>query len=174
MSDLKQLMERHPKLFRGEPPRVASDLSPGWFPLVDQLCMDLESILGDRAEAFVVDQVKEKFGGLRFYWSMRGDKPTIEVDVAGAKASPPGEAPSADGYVESVSDTPLGMRISIRPDDDLSAAIAKRIRRAEEESFATCQVCGAPGELRREGWLYTACDAHHAQRAARKGQGGDE
>jgi len=161
---LSDLIARHPALFRGEPPRVASDLARGWFALVDALCTDLEAILGDRAEAFVVDQVKEKFGGLRFYWSMRGAKNTIEVDVAGAKASAPGEAPSADGYVERVSDTPMGFRVSIRPDDELSAAIAARILQAEEESFATCQMCGAPGELRREGWLYTACAAHHAQR----------
>lgn len=161
MSDLNRLMERHPALFHGEPPRVMSDLSSGWFALVDQLCADLEAILGDRGEDFVVDQVKQKFGGLRFYWSLRGRPQTIEVDVGGAKSAP-GEAAAADGYVERFSPTPMGFRISLRPDDELSAAIAARIQRAEEQSFETCEECGAPGALRvrSSGWLYTACSEH--------------
>jgi hypothetical protein len=158
---LARLMERHPKLFHGEPPRVMSDLSPGWFALVDQLCSDLEAILGERCDDFVVDQVKEKFGGLRFYWSLRGAKPTIEMDVGGAKSAP-GEAAAADGYVERFTNTPMGLRVSIRPDDALSAAIAARIQQAEEASFTACEECGQPGVLlvKPSGWLYTACQQH--------------
>ena len=34
------------------------------------------------------------------------------------------------------------------------------IRIAEDESTVTCEICGAPGELRGPGWLYTACEKH--------------
>lgn len=39
-------------------------------------------------------------------------------------------------------------------------AMAERISQAEDESEVTCETCGAPGELRGHGWLYTACDSH--------------
>ena len=44
----------------------------GWFPLLDKLCSDLtklieESGLPEEDKAIPVDQVKEKFGGLRYY-----------------------------------------------------------------------------------------------------------
>ena len=38
--------------------------------------------------------------------------------------------------------------------------MADWIHEAELESGCTCEVCGAPGDLRGTGWLYTACDAH--------------
>lgn len=31
---------------------------------------------------------------------------------------------------------------------------------AESMSARTCETCGAPGELRGLGWVYTACDEH--------------
>lgn len=34
------------------------------------------------------------------------------------------------------------------------------VRMAESMSAVTCEECGAPGQLRGRGWLYTACDAH--------------
>ena len=57
-------------------------------------------------------QVKEKFGGLRFY---------------------------VDGG-----------------DDWVYGAISM----AESMSYRTCEVCGAPGVTRGEGWIRTTCDQH--------------
>lgn len=68
-----------------------------------------------KADGVAVLQVKEKFGGLRFY-------------VAGGS-------------------------------DDLYDAIEE----AESRSFTICECCGAPGELRKDGWWKTLCDLH-AQR----------
>lgn len=44
--------------------RIGADILPGWVPLVDRLHAKLLEIDPD----IVVDQVKEKFGGLRYYW----------------------------------------------------------------------------------------------------------
>lgn len=64
-------------------------------------------------------QVKEKFGGLRFY---------------------------ADGCTEA--------------QDQL-------ISFAETLSAMTCEVCGAPGTLRTDGWIKCLCDTHHKERKKR-------
>jgi len=37
----------------------------GWFDLIKELCVELDNL--DLGEEFEVGQVKEKFGGLRFY-----------------------------------------------------------------------------------------------------------
>lgn len=45
---------------------------------------------------------------------------------------------------------------SIR-DEDYDEVMGLLIR-AEEKSSETCEICGAPGELRGGGWLRTLCD----------------
>jgi hypothetical protein len=70
---LENLIAAHPLLFRGGPPRVPSSLPNGWYALVDELCSGIESILGpQRCSGFEVAQIKEKFAGLRFYFSFDG------------------------------------------------------------------------------------------------------
>jgi hypothetical protein len=39
----------------------------GWFDLVWRLCEQIEAVVDELEEPFKVEQVKEKFGGLRFY-----------------------------------------------------------------------------------------------------------
>lgn len=39
-------------------------------------------------------------------------------------------------------------------------AIGKLIQEAEDKSAETCEVCGKPGKLQGDGWLYTACEEH--------------
>ena len=72
MDKLSELVLTHPRLFRGKPPVVASDLPDGWFPIVDALCRGIEALLESEPERLEVSQIKEKFGGLRFYFSLEG------------------------------------------------------------------------------------------------------
>lgn len=49
----------------------------GWFDLIYKLCKDIQKILDAQPEFkknFYVTQVKEKFGGLRFYFSAGSDE----------------------------------------------------------------------------------------------------
>jgi hypothetical protein len=70
----KKLVDRWPKWFdvRGS---ISHTLMPfgfpgdGWFDLIWKLCEDLEPLVG---LDFEVIQVKEKFGGLRFYADFNG------------------------------------------------------------------------------------------------------
>jgi len=68
---LQRLVAAHAPLFRGAHPEVPSDLAPGWYPLVDGLCSDIEAVLGDACAMFQVLQIKEKFGGLRVYYRLQ-------------------------------------------------------------------------------------------------------
>ena len=78
----------------------------GWAPIVDRLITDLIALGWDRD----LHQVKEKFGGLRFYIGAGSDE------------------------------------------------VHARISQAEAEAAKVCEECGAPGELRTEGWWKTSCD----------------
>lgn len=43
------------------------DVGAGWLPLIDELCQALEAECKRTGASYKVAQVKEKFGGLRFY-----------------------------------------------------------------------------------------------------------
>jgi hypothetical protein len=91
----KQLCESYPKLFKHV---KGTDHSDGWFNLVDAACRRIqhhvdwkrktEPFAGMSDEEFdeihqpVVAQVKEKFGGLRFYVDSCDDYTRGVVDMA--------------------------------------------------------------------------------------------
>ena len=64
------LRDRYPKFFSSAPLREIGCL-PGWLDLIDDLCRTLKAHLDEHSELspIQVRQVKEKFGGLRFYYS---------------------------------------------------------------------------------------------------------
>jgi hypothetical protein len=64
------LRDRYPEFFSSAPLREIACL-PGWLDLIDELCGMLKTYLEDHPEVPQVRarQVKEKFGGLRFYYS---------------------------------------------------------------------------------------------------------
>lgn len=84
----------------------------GWWPLVER-CFNAVTAAGG-----TVQQVKEKFGGLRFYYGI------------------------------------------LDADPETYAAVDAVIRRAEDESCQTCEVCGNPGEIIGPGWLKALCPEH--------------
>jgi hypothetical protein len=76
--------------------KLGGNVNPGWEPIVDELHAAVLEIDPD----VVVDQVKEKFGGLRYYYSSDSDRSDeIEklIDEAEAKASKSCEVCGAPG-----------------------------------------------------------------------------
>jgi hypothetical protein len=68
---LDLLVERYPRLFKGAHPLAMSHVPPGWFQVLDTLCAAFDARLNDhQAATFQVRQIKEKFGGLRFYFAL--------------------------------------------------------------------------------------------------------
>lgn len=81
------LRDRYPKLFSSEHLREIACF-PGWLNLLDDLCLRLQTYLDTNPgiPQVVVRQVKEKFGGLRFYIS-GGDEFCQRIVDAAAEAS---------------------------------------------------------------------------------------
>jgi hypothetical protein len=116
----------------------------GWFPLVYQLSAQIEAEaqrlgLNPHTDTWPrADQVKEKFGTLRFYVSMHASDEGQHV-------------------VEQ-----FGQMMSLRPVAGI-ASVQALISEAEEKSGTICEHCGAPGSLRQGGWWRTLCDACEAK-----------
>ena len=121
----EQLCARYPKIFVNRYADMQTTAmcwgigcGDGWYNILDQLCHNIQSHTDwqnretVKVPQVVATQVKEKFGGLRFYYD------------------------GGDEYISGVATM------------------------AESMSEVTCEECGAPGQQRGGGWIYTACDAH--------------
>ena len=122
----KRMEERFPKMLEGKYGGFSVD--EGWWPILESLCANIQSHIdwknkqSEIVPQVTVAQIKEKFGGLRFYY---------------------------DGG-----------------DDEISGMV----RMAEAWADASCEVCGAPGKSRNDGWIKTLCDKHEAERQERRKQ----
>jgi len=108
---------------------------PGWHELIIKLNDDLAAL----DPGYVVDQVKEKFGGLRYYATLSSGETEERVDLLIPGGPPQCWVRRAPGH------------------DDFWGLIAK----AEDQSFEICEACGAPGApaMTKSGWHLTSCRA---------------
>jgi len=93
----QELLDRFPKLYRGRAKPITENLmafgfecSDGWFDIIAELSQKIDDIAkaadtpdDDWPEAF---QVKEKFGGLRFYVGAATDEVFAAIDEAEARS----------------------------------------------------------------------------------------
>lgn len=152
MNKISELVAAHTGLFRGTPPVVASELPAGWFDIVDALCRDIEGLLGSEPDRFEVQQIKEKFGGLRFYYSLEG---------------------AEDMFIDF--HTERGIRTIVNKGDGppLMDRIRSLVEAASLRSTTTCQVCGASGvRATRGAWVGTLCEAHALELERQRESGG--
>lgn len=69
----KRMVEAYPKMFAE--PYGGFAVGPGWWPILESLCgqiqhhLDWKNKKSEAVPQVTVDQIKEKFGGLRFYYS---------------------------------------------------------------------------------------------------------
>jgi hypothetical protein len=76
---VEELHRKYPTMFSGQYGGVC--VGEGWWPIIDSLCSQIQSHLKHRnglatqypdqhepVKEVVIDQIKEKFGGLRFYY----------------------------------------------------------------------------------------------------------
>jgi hypothetical protein len=87
--DLADVLEKHGIA----PPYCGAGVGPGWVPLVDRLCTRLIE-LGWNKDCH---QIKEKFGGLRFYIGMHSLEITEAIDAAEAESYRTCEECGAEG-----------------------------------------------------------------------------
>ena len=117
----------------------------GWYDLIYELCEEIMKAYTDegRLVDLVVDQIKEKYGTLRFYYHFGGQSETIQsLDVMGVGG--------------------IRMMSKSAPFEDKIASI---VTKYEEKSAHICEDCGSPGVLRPDlGWVLTLCDSCYKQR----------
>lgn len=124
---------------------IGDQVGPGWWKDLLAAFEQISEIMKSAPDyKFSVQQIKEKFGGIRLYYIIR----RIDDDEE---------------------DWPV-------PEDANRTALWKKtsevIKRLEKSVSTTCEVCGAPGERRDNGWIMTLCDKHDGmKKAANKKQG---
>lgn len=137
----------------------------GWYALIVELDEQLRALLPN----YAIHQVKEKFGGLRYYWEAGEDI----HDPHDAEPPTPGQDGSEEAWaqwrhehedwcerLDRYLQTPEGERRTA----DLKRRIAlanKLVDAAENRAYVTCELCGAPGSLHRTpsrySWYKTLC-----------------
>ena len=80
----KRLKEKHPEMFARPYGGIAVD--SGWWPIIESLCGQIDHYVkwkneqkekyqrGEGCPQVVITQIKEKFGGLRFYYDGGDDR----------------------------------------------------------------------------------------------------
>jgi hypothetical protein len=143
----------------------------GWYSLIVELDEQLRALLPN----YVIHQVKEKYGGLRYYWEA-GEHVDDPHD---GEPPTPGRDGSEEAWVQWGRDyaawsdrldlymqTPEGKR--------RTAALERRVALAEElvdaaekRAGVTCELCGEPGSLHgtpsRSPWYKTLCGSCASQ-----------
>lgn len=82
----ERMHRNYPKIFAE--PYGGFCIGPGWWPLVEALCNGIQHYLdwanreGEVVPQVVVHQIKEKFGGLRFYYEGGDDRIRGMVQMA--------------------------------------------------------------------------------------------
>jgi hypothetical protein len=91
---VKRMEEKYPKMFAN--PYGGFAIGEGWWPIIESLCSNIQSHTDwwnknretrPVVEQVVVAQIKEKFGGLRFYYDGGDDQISGMVRMAEAWAS---------------------------------------------------------------------------------------
>ena len=133
-----------PQQFAG--PHIGFSVYPGWLSLFEKLCADIDQVEEEYGaqRSLRWRQVKEKFGALRAYYGAE----TYCLDNGLLKAG--------------------GMWL-LRTEDEPKSKMHKPsqwtriwalVDATEDASGTICMFCGAPGTLRTNGWMFTACEAH--------------
>lgn len=76
---------------------------PGWYPLIERLSADLAEIVRQEGlRRFRAVQVKEKFGGLRFYTTGGNERTLARIAEAAQEAEHTCEGCGAPGHIRSI------------------------------------------------------------------------
>ena len=127
--------------------RWGCECADGWYQLLCNLCQEITDAYSNAGMPIdiVVEQVKEKFTSLRFYYSFE-------------------EMPSSIQAIDSLNDG-FGIRFQSQCETDndekkkLRSDIAQIVRKYENKSKFVCECCGDEGVIRMElPWKRTLCD----------------
>lgn len=116
------------------------DVGDGWYGLLDEMCAKIQNVYDENGKSpdIIIDQVKEKYGTLRFYYHFAGHDPAIHAfDIIGKDS----------------------LRIRPGKGDYTHEKIDRIVAWGEEESGKICEDCGKSGVLRlKQGYYLTLCE----------------
>lgn len=136
-TEWKKVTDQYPGLFAGH--NVGLSVGPGWWVALDACFKEIDGLVAKVPGAvFKAVQIKEKFGGLRFYFNITREG----VDADGG---------DDDGILEVDGDI-----------SELRRQCYEAIERAEIAVSKACEECGEPGSRRHDlDWIATLCDTHY-------------
>jgi hypothetical protein len=118
----KRMEEKYPKMF--SKPHGGFAIGEGWWPIIESLCANIQNYINWKNQQspvvpqVTVAQIKEKFGGLRFYYDGGDEYVRGMVTMAEAWASHACEecgAPGTSrdgGWIKTLCDTHHNLRES--------------------------------------------------------------
>jgi hypothetical protein len=153
-----QLVKKYPTMFkdyRGDMRQTCMawgfECGNGWYDLIDKMCADVTKLLGNSGQEVIAEQVKEKFGGLRFYYYISNTEPGWFSKLNYRLR----DFMCRKGFYKAywwLND--LRKKIWSTREEKIS----DRISKAEEDSYNICENCGQPGKASRGGWIKVLCD----------------
>lgn len=152
------IVKKYPNLFRdyGGDMRVTClawgfECGSGWMKIIDSIGQQLTDL--DVEKYVIADQVKEKFGGLRFYYH------TENLPLSIFDWYPKNKHIRNFWYHRYIRFIRKYLtkfrRFFYR---SLYEKISDIIETAENKSYEICEVCGEPGKLIGRSWLKTLCN----------------
>lgn len=127
--------------------RWGCECSDGWYQLIHDLCQGITNRYAEYRVPLdiVIEQIKEKFSSLRFYYSFEGSPCPIQaLDFLGDETSIRFQPDNKNDY-EALK--------------ELRRDIAQIVRNYEEKSKTICEVCGEEGRIRMGmPWYRTLCN----------------
>ena len=122
----------------------------GWYKIIDDLCQDIDKIIGKKDIKVIADQVKEKFGTLRFYYHLEYN-PSFFSKIC-------------DGIRFFAYRHEWGILYNKIRDfrkilfKSTIEKISDAVDIAEGKSGKICEICGEPGKQMGIGWIKTLCN----------------
>ena len=121
----------------------------GWYNLINNLCEDVTTTIGNKNIKIIAAQVKEKFGGLRFYYDIDApDTFVSKIDYIVSNAM--FKIRLGKLYWRIQDFRKKFYRTTLEKIEDI-------ISNAEHKSYKICEICGEPGKTRGQGWVTTQC-----------------
>ena len=165
----QKLVKKYPKIFRdyhGDMTQTCMtwgfECGDGWYDIIDNLCANIEKVCEQykkKSIEVIAVQVKEKFGGLRFYFL------TTEKSII---------FPKLKYYIQKMMfSVGLGIYYWWLIDQRKKVwkspyeKISDLVHQVELKSYKTCEQCGQPGKVRQGCWVHTFCDKCEEKRNKR-------
>jgi Txe/YoeB family toxin of Txe-Axe toxin-antitoxin module len=152
-----QIVEKYPTFFEeyGGDPRETClawgfECGDGWYDLINNLCRDLTKVTENKDYKIVVLQVKEKFGGLRFYFAVEHQESDFLFRIGSMFRKFMFNKRLGRQYHKMVDLRKRFYKTTYEKINDL-------VEKAETDSYKICETCGKPGDVMGKGWVRVSC-----------------